>query len=269
MSLTVRRESIPPAEFALAPWPAMAAAQVRAALTIYSRMPGFVLISMLLPVMFFVFFGLPNVGHRGAGAFNLGAFILGSLGAYAVSNVVVYNIGIGVANQRGRKLDLLQRATPLPPSIAVLANVVAGLLLSVLSLLALFVVAGLGGVHMPVGTWLALMGWLLLGCLPMLGLGLAIGYGAGPNMAPALTSLVYLPMAFASGIFIPLAQLPGFIQTVGHYLPLYHYGQLAWITVGYGSESLGRALLWLLAWSVILLGLAARAYRLDASRKFA
>jgi ABC-2 type transport system permease protein len=252
----------------VAPIPAIAWAQVRSVLLGYWRNPAFVLISMGLPVMFFVFFGLPNAGRPLPNGLTLGAYVLGSLSAYAVSNVVVYNVGIGVANQRARKLDLLQRATPLPAWIAVLGNVLGGLVLALLALLALFAVAALGGVRMPSATWLILLLWLLVGCLPMLGLGLSIGYGAGPNMAPALASLIYLPMAFASGIFIPLRQLPDFIQHLSPYLPLYHYGQLAWITVGAGDEPLVKALFWVAAWSVALLGLASRFYRLDAQRKF-
>lgn len=252
----------------VAPIGRLARAQIASVLLVYWRMPAFVIISMGLPVMFFVFFGLPNVSHRTIGGVSAGAFILASLGAYAVSNVVVYNVGIGVANQRARKFDLLQRATPLPAWIAIVAMIVGGVVLSLLSLLVLFAVAFIGGVRMPAGTWLALLGWLVAGCLPMLGLGLSIGYGGGPNAAPALASLLYLPMAFASGIFIPLSQLPGFVRGAAPYLPLYHYGQLAWITVGAGDETLTMAILWVAGWSVVLLGLAARFYRLDAMRKF-
>ncbi|HEY0493885.1 MAG TPA: ABC transporter permease, partial [Candidatus Dormibacteraeota bacterium] len=113
-----------------------------------------------------------------------------------------------------------------------------------------------------------LLFWLVVGCLPMLGLGLSIGYGANPNSAPAVASLVYLPIAFASGLFIPLSQLPDVVRSVAKYLPLYHEGQLGWITVGAGDESRLAAVLWVVGWSVVLLGLAARAYRRDAQRKF-
>ncbi len=241
--------------------------QVKSVLIVYSRQLGFVAISVLLPIMFFLLFGLPNVGQKSNG-FNVGAYILASLGTYAVSNVVVYNVGIGVATQRGRKFDLLQRATPLPPFIAILGNVVGGLALSLLSLIGLFIVAALGGVHMALGTWLALLGWLVVGCLPMLGLGLTIGYGASPNSAPAVASLVYLPVAFASGLFIPLPNLPSFIRGVASYLPLYHEGELGWITIGAGDESRLAAVAWVLGWSIVLLSLAARAYRSDAQKKF-
>jgi ABC-2 type transport system permease protein len=246
----------------------MILSQVRSVLLVYRRTPGFVAISMGLPIMFFVFFGLPNVGHRSSNGTNIGAFILASLGTYAVSNVVVYNVGIGLATQRGRKFDLLQRATPLPPFIAILGSVVGGLALSLISLVALFIVAALGGVQMGAGTWLALLVWLVVGCVPMLGLGLSIGYGVNPTSAPALASLIYLPIAFASGLFIPLSQMPEFVRAVAKYLPLYHEGQLGWITIGAGDESRLAALLWVAGWSVVLLALAARAYRRDALRKF-
>ena len=251
-----------------APTGQMIASQVRSVLTTYRRMPAFVAISMGLPIMFFVFFGLPSIGQRTAGGVSLGAYYLASLGAYAVSNVVVYNVGIGVATQRARKFDLLQRATPLPPFIAVLGNVVGGLVLALVSLVGLFFVAAIAGVRMPAITWLVLLGWLVLGSLPMLGLGLTIGYGASRSSAPALASLIYLPLAFASGLFVPLDHFPAFLRSIAPYLPLYHSGQLGWITVGAGNESMLTAILWVAGWSVALLALSARAYRRDAQRKF-
>ena len=251
-----------------APIGRMILSQIGSILTVYRRTPGFVAISMGLPIMFFVFFGLPNVGKHTSNGISLGAFILASLSTYAVSNVVVYNVGIGVATQRGRKFDLLQRASPLPPFVAVLAMVIGGLALALISLIALFIVAALGGVHMSAGAWVQLLLWVAIGCLPMLGLGLSIGYGASPTSAPALASLLYLPIAFASGLFIPLSQLPEFVRAVARYLPLYHEGQLGWITVGAGDESRLAAVLWVAGWSIALLTLTARAYRRDAQRKF-
>ena len=73
----------------------------------------------------------------------------------------------------------------------------------------------------------------------MMGLGMAIGYSTSANAAPAVTNLIYLPMSFISGIFIPLSQLPSGIQTAGKLLPLYHYSQLPLESVGNNSESLG------------------------------
>src|SRR5437588_11677024 len=109
-------------------------AQVRSGLLIYWRMPYFTLFSMILPIMFFGFFGGPNLHQKGPGAAMVGAYILASMAGYAMSNVLIYNIGIGVANQRARKFDLLQRATPLPGWVAIAASMISGLALAVSSL---------------------------------------------------------------------------------------------------------------------------------------
>lgn len=246
----------------------MAIAQLRAVLLGYIRTPAFLALSFGLPVMFFAIFGLPNVGQKLPNGIDLGAFVMASLGAYGMSNVLIYNVGIGVANNRARKLDLLQRATPLPSYVAVFAQMVAGLALGALAVVLLLVVGFAGGVRLEGVKWIELLVVLVLGSLPMLGFGLALGYGSGPNSAPGLASILYLPMAFASGIFIPLKQLPDFMQKIGPFLPLYHYGQLGWNVVGAADESFGVAVLWTIGWSIVLLGLAARLYSSDARKKF-
>lgn len=194
---------------------------------------------------------------------------MASFGAYGVSSAMVFNFGMGVALARGQKLDLLQRATPLPPPVAVAANVVNAVVFGALSVLALSAFVYLAGVRMPVETWLQLIFRLLAGALPLVGLGMAIGYSVSPNAAAAVTNLIYLPMSFASGLFIPVSQLPDFIQKLAPYLPTYHYGQLAWNAIGADTEPMSRAVLYLGIWTVILFGLALRAFRLEQSRKFA
>ncbi len=125
-----------------------------------------------------------------------------------------------------------------------------------------------GGVSQPPAVWATMIVRLLAGSLPFIGLGFAIGYVAGPNSAPAVANLVYLPLSFASGLFVPPNQLPRFVQTLAPYLPTYHYGQLAWGSLGANTEALGVSLAWLAAYSVIFFAMAVRAYRRDESRKF-
>ncbi|MHB1499586.1 MAG: ABC transporter permease [Candidatus Dormibacteria bacterium] len=246
------------------------AVQVRAVLLGYWRIPLFAIFTIGLPVMFFAFFGLPRLHQAMTGHVTVGAYILASLGAYAVSNVLVYNVGIGQAQARARKLDLLQRASPLPGWIAIAATMVGGLVLASLSLVALLVVGAVSGVTLPLGHWLLLVVALLYGATPMLGLGLTIGYiGSSGNLAPALASLIYLPMAFASGVLVPLSQLPSIVRSVAPYLPLYQVGQLGWNAVGGANEPAPQAVLWTAVWAVILGAAAVYAYRRDQRRKFA
>ncbi len=233
------------------------------------RVPAFSVSTLVLPVMFFSFFGLPHARDHFRDGTSVGAYLLASFGAYAVSSVMVFSFGIGAATARAQKTDLLQRATPLPPWVAIAASVLNAMVFALVSLVVLFgfgVVAG--GVREPAGTWIDLTVRLVIGSIPLLALGMAIGYTFSANAAPAVTNLIYLPMAFASGLFVPIESMPDFIQKIAPYLPTYHYGQLGWQAVGHAQEPLAKAVLWLAVWTLVLLGVAVRAYRLEQMRKF-
>jgi ABC-2 type transport system permease protein len=262
--------SITTLRFDVAPWPFVMWNQTRAQLLNSLRIPAFSLTTILLPIIFFAFFGLPyvhqTIGHT---SITVGPYVMASFGAYAVSSAMVFNFGIGVAMARGQKMDLLQRAMPLPPGVAIAATVVNAMVFAFVSLIGLFAFASIaGGVSLPIETWLTLTFRLLIGAVPLIGLGMAIGYAAGPNSAPAVTNLIYLPMSFASGLFIPVAQLPTIVQKVAPYLPTYHYGQIAWNAVGAPTESMESAVIWLAVWTVLLFALALHFFRMDQNRKF-
>ena len=243
--------------------------QTLAEIRIRRRIPAFSAVNLALPVVFYAFFGLPVAQRTFADGRSVGAHVLASFGAYAVGSVMVYAFGIGVANERAMRIDLLLRATPLPPAVHLLAKIITALVYSCISL-ALLIGFGVlvGGVHQPVGVWLSVALRLLAGSLPFIGLGFLIGYRYGPNAAPAVANLIYLPMSFASGLFMPLDQLPGFVRAVAPWLPSYHYAQLAWNALGAPTERLAVSVLWLAGYAVLFLGLALRTYRREEDRKF-
>jgi ABC-2 type transport system permease protein len=257
------------ATYEVAPIPGMLWAETRAKLLARVRSPAFSVLSIVLPTMFFaLFFGIFG-NQKGVDASELAKYFLASYATYGVANVMVFNFGIGIANERGQKQDVLQRATPLPASVAAAAQVIFSLVFALIALIVLFAYALLvAGVRLSPDTWLWFTVKLLLGSFPMMGLGMAIGYSTSANAAPAVTNLIYLPMSFISGIFIPISQLPDAIQTVGKVLPLYHYSQLPLESVGQNTESLGTAALWLIGWTVVLFGVGIRFYRMDSSKKF-
>ncbi len=78
-----------------------------------------------------------------------------------------------------------------------------------------------------------------------------------------MASLLYLPMASASGIFIPLSQLPSVGRAIAPYLPMYQVGQLGCNTVGAVKEAVLAAALWTAVWGLVLGALAVYAYRSD------
>jgi ABC-2 type transport system permease protein len=259
----------PAAKPEVAPLGRMLLVQAWSEIRIRWRIPAFSLTIVALPVLFFTFFGLPFARQTLPNGTSLGAYLLASFAAYSVGSVMVFGFGIGVSTERGLKVDVLMRATPMPPAIAILAKVLNALAYGLLSLVVLIGYGiVVGGVRQDVTVWLDMIAWLLVGSVPFIALGFAIGYLCGPNVAPAVANLVYLPLSFASGLFMPLPQLPGFVRAIAPYLPAYHYGQLGWRAIGANTEPLPVSLAWLAAYTALFLLIAVHAYQREESRKF-
>jgi ABC-2 type transport system permease protein len=245
--------------------------QTRAELLRFWRVPAFGFFSLALPLIIFAFFGLQNPRALYYGtSVATGTYVMASMAAYTVGNVMVFSFGMALSVERGQKQDLLMRATPLPPVIFMLAKLINAVTFALISMALLFTFAHFAAdVNLDLITWITLASRLLLGSVVFILFGFSIGYLAGPNAAPAVTNGIYLPIAFASGIFIPTQLLPDFIRGISPYLPLSPFAQLAWASIGIHTDrSLEGNFLLLLAYAVALGALAIWAYRRDTSLKF-
>ena len=248
---------------------AMLLAHTRAQFLTFLRNVALSAVTVVLPVILFTFIAGSAPSQPYQDGVTVGAYFLASMAAYAVSGVMVFNFGVTVAVDRGEKVDLLIRASPLPPAIYLLGRVITALAFALIALLVLFGFARFAiGVQLPGDVWFGLGASLLAGALPFIGLGFAIAYLTGPNAAVAVTNLTYLVLAFASGIFMPMASLPQFVRDLAPYLPTYHYAQLAWSAVGMHSEPLGTSAAWLLGYGIAFFAVALYAYQRDESRRF-
>jgi len=258
---------------ATAPLGPMLFKQSRAEFIKMFRVPAFSATSIILPLIFFAFIGLgqakdPLYPHA---TVTFGAYFLASMALYGVANVMVLGFGISIANERGQKQDLLMQATPLPAPVYFAAKAISALVIAALALLALSLFATFaGGVQLTASQWVTLLSRAMICSIPFIGLGFALGYISSPNSAPAIANLVYLPTAFASGLFFPLRFLPDFLHNVAPYLPLYRGAQLVWDAVGAPTEggSIARDWTYMAAFTIGFFFLAFRAYRRDQGRKF-
>lgn len=261
--------TIQTSRMSLAPVPPMLVAQSVAQAKLFLRNPAISATSLVMPLMLFAFFGLPAVGQPYLPGVDLGTFMLASFAAYSVSSVMVFNYGVTIAIDRGQKVDVLMRSTPLPGTVFLAARAISALAFAVLGLAILFGFAAALGVHLAGTTWLAMAALLLVGAIPFIGLGFAIAYVCSPNSAPAVANLLYLGLAFGSGMLIRIDQMPDVLKTIAPYLPTYHYAQLSWGILGASSESLAVSLAWLTGYSVAFFAVARWAYQREAASKFA
>lgn len=229
------------------------------------RMPAYSLPAITFPVMFYLLFGVMFGGGRPAGATTIATYLVATYGAFGVIGSALFGFGVGVAVERGQGWMTLKRATPMPPFAYFGAKLAMAMLFSTI-IVALLAVVGvlLGGVRLPIESWARLFVTLVFGAVPFCALGLALGYVAGPNSAPAIVNVLYLPLSFASGLWIPIEALPSAMRTAAHALPPYHLGQLALAAAGSGRGAPAWThVLTLIGFTAIGLGLAWIAYRRD------
>jgi ABC-2 type transport system permease protein len=233
------------------------------------RVPIFAVPTIALPLMFYVIFGITFAGEQ-AGGVGMTTYMLVTYGAFGVIGAALFGFGVSVAVERGQGWMRLKRVAPMPPLAYFVAKVVMSLAVATIIVLAMFTLGALvGGVRLDPQQWVAAGLALVAGALPFSAMGLAFGYLVGPNSAPALLNLAWLPMAFASGLWIPISQLPDVVQSVAVALPPYHFVQLALGTIGAsegGSPVVHAAAV--LGFTLVFLVVAAWGFRRDEGRTY-
>lgn len=202
------------------------------------REPTALFFSLVMPVGFFALFtGL--YGAFDAGGVSTGTRMLATFGTFGVVGVALLTPGIGVADDRERGWLRHKRVTATPVPVTLLAKVLATVPYALGVLLAMTgVAAAQGHLDLTVGTWLRLAGVLVLAALPFSLVALAVGFLATPNAATAILNALYLPSAVASGLWMPLDQLPHVVgERIAPLLPTYHLAQLGLHQIGAGTAS--------------------------------
>jgi len=236
----------------------------------YLRIPLYSLSTVMLPVMFYVLFGL-LMGRQGrAGQIGVSTYLMATYGTFGVMGASLFANGVGVASDRGLGWMQVKRASPMPPFAYFFAKFVVSMIFSSIIIVLLLTLGTLfGGVRTPTITALSLLATLVFGAIPFCAMGLAIGYFAGPNSAPALVNMIYLPLSFASGLWFPIEALPKFLQNAATFLPPYHLAQLALQVVGGGRGGL-NSVHWkfLVGFTLLCLGIARIGFQRDEGKTY-
>ena len=222
------------------------------------------------PVMFYVLFGLVLNSKQAIGGTSIPTYLIATYGTFGVMGASLFGTAAGLASDRGLGWLQVKRASPMPPFAYFAAKVITSMIFSTIIVLALFTLGiSLGGVRMPAASFVRLLGTLAAGSLPFSAMGLALGYFTGPNSAPATINLIYLPMSFCSGLWVPFMFLPKVVRQIALALPPYHLSQLALGVVGAGNHE-SAATHWevLAAFTMICLGAARIGFQRDQGKLY-
>jgi ABC-2 type transport system permease protein len=242
-----------------------------------ARSVEFAIGAVAIPVLLYVMFALPNSDELDGGT-TMRTAMLVSLSAYGVISLAIFSFGENVAKERGRGWTRTLRATPLPTSIHLLAKTITAVAHAALIVTAMSLLAATGGnVDLPTSAWVAFGTTMLAGVVTFSALGYAIALLARPRAATVISNLIFLPLAFASGFFVPLSELPATMRNLAPWLPTFHFGQLAYRIVmppsdieeltGITTQSIATHLTWVTATTTTLAGLALLAARREGATR--
>ena len=222
------------------------------------------------PIMFYVLFGLVLNANESIGGMRVPTYLIATYGTFGVMGASLFGTAAGLASDRGLGWLQVKRASPMPPFAYFVAKVITSMVFSSIIVLVLFALGvAIGGVRMPVADFARLLVTLVAGSLPFSAMGLALGYFAGPNSAPPTINLIYLPMSFCSGLWVPFMFLPKVVRHIALVLPPYHLSQLALGVVGGGNHE-SNAAHWevLIAFTMICLGIARIGFQRDQEKMY-
>lgn len=229
------------------------------------RQPAYVIPTLSFPAIFYVMFGIVFGGKQAIGSITVSTYLLATYCAFGVIGASLFGFAVGVAMERGYGWLQVKRASPMPPLAYLVAKTAMAMAFSAILLLLMFALGVMfGGVHLSPAKFFGLVGTMIAGTIPFCALGLAIGCYSSPNSAPAVVNILFLPLAFCSGLWLPIQMLPKFLQHIAPFLPPYHLGQLALQVVGF--EAAGhwtQHALALAAFTVAFLLLAQRGFKRD------
>jgi ABC-2 type transport system permease protein len=172
----------------------------------------------------------------------------------------LFGFGAAMALDRERGYLALKRAMPAPPGAMLLAKTAMAMVFAaMISIILATLALTLGHVVLAPLQLAGLFVVNVLGVVPFCAIGLYIGTTVSGQGAPAVINLLYLPMAFLAGLWMPLTMLPSLFGTLAPVWPAYHLAQVALAVVGLDNGgSVAIHLFVLAAVSGLFFGLARR-----------
>lgn len=212
------------------PWPTtlkLVVTQIRYQNLLFRRTPIAAFFTLALPLLMLMLFTAIFSGdiETDFGPVSYAQYFAPALAVFSAASATYTNLGIGIPIYRDDGILKRVRSTPLPPLIYMVGATGSAIWIAAVAATAMM---GLGAIFFDVGIALdkvpAAALAFVVGTATFASLGLALA-AVVPNAssAPAVANATILPIAFVSGVFIPLEDAPQWVVTVGDIFPLKHF----------------------------------------------
>lgn len=247
--------------------------QARMAIVVALRTPRALIFTAAFPLIFLVLFNsifinggdstatLPNDLKLSAQAYFTAGIV-----AYSVALSTFTTLAVSLTTQRERGQLKRYRGTPMPPWTFIAGQIVRATA-QALAMTALLLAVGAIAYSVPIpgSTFPAFVLYVVLGTATLCSLGIALSaFTPTPDAASTIAPFTVVMLAFFSGIWIPVDQLPHWLETVGKIFPLYHLAlglqtTLSPNATGSGLDAENVAILAI--WALVGARLASRRFR--------
>jgi ABC-2 type transport system permease protein len=250
----------------------LVAVQTRFQLIGLARNRRAVVLGLVFPVVLLVMFN--SVFVRGDDTVDLAgatvtahAYFTAAMLAYAILGSAFSQLAIGLVGQRESGQLKRLRGTPVPAWTFVVATVLR--VVTTVGLMAVVLLA-IGHFAYDVPMSAEALGeivlYVVLGTATMCSIGIAATtVVTDVDSASAALPFAAVLLAFVSGIFVAVDQLPGWLERIGRFFPVYHLASGLQTALGVAGDTAlkGGDVLALALWTVAGVVVAARHFRWD------
>lgn len=247
--------------------------QAKLAIKVALRTPRAIIFTVAFPIVFLVLFNsiFINGGDESATLPNdlklsAQAYFTAGIVAYAVALSTFTTLAVSLTTQRENGQLKRYRGTPMPPWTFIAAQIVRATTQALaMAALLLLIGAVAYGVPIPGSTFPAFVFYVVIGTATMCSLGIALSsFTPNADAASTIAPFTVVMLSFFSGVWIPVEQLPQWLETVGKIFPLYHLAlglQTALAPGASGSGLTGENVLVLAIWAVLGARIASKRFR--------
>lgn len=244
-----------------ASWRQMVRAQAAMELRLTARRFENLFVMLVIPPAVLAFFGaVPFVATGGDRPVD---FLLPGVLALAVISTAFVNLGIATGFERGYGVLKRLGGSPLSRSALIAAKLIAVAVIEVIQIALLVAMAALVFGWRP-GPWTSLAvvaAAIIVGTLGFAGLALLLAGTLRPEATLALANALFLAFLLLGGVMVPLDHLPAAVELVARLLPAAALSDALRVGLQGGSSDLVRAFAVLVAWGLVAILLAVRAFR--------
>lgn len=203
-------------------------AHVMATMIPLLRTPSYWMPLIIFPTMLYSFFGIPN-SQVDVKTANI---LLASWSAFAVIGIGFFQFGVSISQAREAKWENYARTLPVGGMPRFVAQIVTAGCFLTMALALLWTVAHFTTVvDLSAVQYGQLYGVLVVGVVPFVLMGAALGYSVPARGAVPIANLLYLPLSYFGGLWLPPQFLPGFVAEFSPYVPTRQLGELVWMVV--------------------------------------